>query len=119
MKTTFKKFSVKALCALCMAAIVMLSLALAGCGGNSESANASNSNTVVIDVKDYGTITVELDPESAPITVENFKKLVSEGFYDGLTFHRIISGFMIQGGFLISVHVHLCIHLWMVRHILL
>ena len=98
MKTTFKKFSVKALCALCMAAIVMLSLALAGCGGNSESANAADSNTVVIDVKDYGTITVELDPESAPITVENFKKLVSEGFYDGLTFHRIISGFMIQGG---------------------
>ena len=47
---------------------------------------------------ELGNITVELYPEYAPITVENFKKLVSEGFYDGLTFHRIIDGFMIQGG---------------------
>lgn len=47
---------------------------------------------------DGKTITVELYPEIAPIAVENFKKLVSEGFYDGLTFHRVISGFMIQGG---------------------
>ena len=41
---------------------------------------------------------IELDPEQAPITVANFQKLVSEGVYDGLTFHRVISGFMIQGG---------------------
>ena len=41
---------------------------------------------------------LELFPEAAPITVKNFEKLVSEGFYDGLTFHRIIKGFMIQGG---------------------
>ena len=52
----------------------------------------------MIDVKDYGTITVELYPDIAPITVANFKKLINEKFYDGLTFHRIISGFMIQGG---------------------
>lgn len=45
-----------------------------------------------------GEIDLELYPDAAPITVENFTKLVSEGFYDGLTFHRIISGFMIQGG---------------------
>ena len=45
-----------------------------------------------------GEIELELYPEAAPITVENFTKLVGEGFYDGLTFHRIISGFMIQGG---------------------
>ncbi|MBR3894233.1 MAG: peptidylprolyl isomerase [Clostridia bacterium] len=45
-----------------------------------------------------GNIVVELRPDKAPITVRNFKKLVSEGFYDGLTFHRIDSGFMIQGG---------------------
>lgn len=45
-----------------------------------------------------GDIVIELDPEQAPITVENFQKLVSEGVYDGLTFHRVISGFMIQGG---------------------
>ena len=49
-------------------------------------------------VQDYGTILVELDGNTAPITVENFVKLAKEGFYDGLTFHRIIKGFMIQGG---------------------
>ena len=45
-----------------------------------------------------GEIELELYPDAAPITVENFTKLVGEGFYNGLTFHRIISGFMIQGG---------------------
>ena len=49
-------------------------------------------------IKDYGTIALELDADVAPITVENFTQLVNEGFYNGLTFHRIISGFMIQGG---------------------
>lgn len=53
---------------------------------------------VMITVKDYGTITIELDSEYAPITVTNFLKLVKDGFYDGLTFHRIMDGFMIQGG---------------------
>ena len=51
-----------------------------------------------IEVKDYGTIKVELDADTAPITVTNFVKLVQDNFYDGLTFHRIIDGFMIQGG---------------------
>ena len=51
-----------------------------------------------IEVKDYGTIDVELDADTAPITVTNFVKLAQEGFYDGLTFHRIMDGFMIQGG---------------------
>ena len=51
-----------------------------------------------IEVKDYGTIDVELDADTAPITVTNFVKLAQEGFYDGLTFHRIMEGFMIQGG---------------------
>ncbi len=49
-------------------------------------------------IKDYGTIALELDADVAPITVENFAELVNKGFYNGLTFHRIISGFMIQGG---------------------
>jgi len=49
-------------------------------------------------IKDYGTITVQLDGKAAPITVENFVKLAKSGFYDGLTFHRIMEGFMMQGG---------------------
>jgi peptidyl-prolyl cis-trans isomerase B (cyclophilin B) len=56
------------------------------------------TNYVVIQVKEHGSIVVELFPDVAPITVENFKKLVSEDFYDGLTFHRVIKNFMIQGG---------------------
>lgn len=68
-----------------------------------ESAGASSSAaadtvTAVIDIADYGKITVELDPDAAPATVENFVKLANEGFYDGLTFHRIMDGFMMQGG---------------------
>lgn len=51
-----------------------------------------------IEIKNYGTIELELDADIAPITVANFAKLVNEGFYNGLTFHRIIDGFMIQGG---------------------
>ncbi len=53
---------------------------------------------VVIEMENGAKIELELYPEEAPITVKNFEKLVSEGFYDGLTFHRIIPGFMIQGG---------------------
>ena len=54
--------------------------------------------TAEIEIENYGKITVKLEREKAPITVDNFIKLVNEKFYDGLTFHRIISGFMIQGG---------------------
>ncbi len=53
---------------------------------------------VRITMQDGGVIDLELDAQAAPITVENFLKLVNDGFYDGLTFHRIIPGFMIQGG---------------------
>ena len=52
----------------------------------------------IIKVRDYGDITVELDASAAPITVENFVGLAKDGFYNGLTFHRIIADFMIQGG---------------------
>ena len=81
--------------ALVLVAIFAFScLMLSGCGGEGN----KDSNTAVIDIKDYGKITIELDPTAAPITVANFKKLVNEGFYDGLTFHRIIKDFMMQGG---------------------
>ena len=60
--------------------------------------NLTGKHYVQIDIADYGIIIAELDADAAPITVTNFVKLVNEGFYDGLTFHRIISGFMIQGG---------------------
>ena len=53
---------------------------------------------ISITMKNGKTIELELYPQYAPITVENFIKLVKDGFYDGLTFHRVISGFMIQGG---------------------
>ena len=55
-------------------------------------------HNVKIEIKNYGTIELELDADVAPLTVANFAKLVNEGFYNGLTFHRIIDGFMIQGG---------------------
>ncbi|HAG68727.1 MAG TPA: peptidylprolyl isomerase [Lachnospiraceae bacterium] len=51
-----------------------------------------------ISIRDYGTVKVVLEPEEAPITVENFIGLAESGFYDGLTFHRIMDGFMMQGG---------------------
>ncbi len=76
-----------------------------GCGKEEETNDSSNqsgtpevTHTAVIKIKDHGEITVELYGKVAPITVENFVNLVKEGFYDGLTFHRIIEGFMIQGG---------------------
>ena len=53
---------------------------------------------IIIEMENGGEIKLELCPEAAPKTVENFEKLVKEGFYDGLIFHRVISGFMIQGG---------------------
>lgn len=84
--------------------ILLLMTMVVGCGsGSDNSKDAQEENTkgkvqAEIDVKDYGVITLELDADVAPITVANFVKLAKEGFYDGLTFHRIISGFMIQGG---------------------
>ena len=73
---------------------------------NNQISNESEENNMYsigkhhaeIVVKNYGTIALELDADVAPITVENFANLVNEGFYNGLTFHRNISGFMIQGG---------------------
>ena len=93
-----KKFS-KCLLA---AAMVLLLLALSACSAPAKpqdgAASLTGTQYVQIDVKDYGVIVAELYPETAPITVTNFIKLVENKFYDGLTFHRIIDGFMIQGG---------------------
>ncbi|MBR6807012.1 MAG: peptidylprolyl isomerase [Clostridia bacterium] len=90
-------------------------LLMSSCG-NDEQADETSANTLAAEktenvpemqeityyadivIKDYGTITVALDGKSAPITVENFVKLAKDGFYDGLKFHRIIEGFMMQGG---------------------
>lgn len=58
----------------------------------------SGKHHVEMVIEKYGTIKLELDADTAPITVANFVKLAKDGFYDGLTFHRIIDGFMIQGG---------------------
>lgn len=74
---------------------------LCACGGAESGAKAepfSDVRHAEITIRGYGTIKLELDEGSAPITVANFIKLAESGFYDGLTFHRIIDGFMIQGG---------------------
>ena len=57
----------------------------------------SDSNIITIELE-TGTVSIELYPDVAPKTVESFKNLISKGFYDGLTFHRVIPGFMAQGG---------------------
>ena len=81
-------------------------LFLTACGTKANENNPNYDSTTYlsgyhyaqIKVEDYGTIILSLDANSAPATVTNFVNLVNEGFYDGLTFHRIINGFMIQGG---------------------
>ena len=79
--------------------ILMLTLALSSCGEKVPyEKSETETNYVLIDVKGFGKIVVELYPDLAPVTVANFKKLVSESFYDGITFHRVVEGFMIQGG---------------------
>lgn len=80
--------------------IAILVLGLVSCGYDQrieyQGFTATHYATIV--VKNYGTIKVELYGHEAPITVENFVKLANEGFYEGMTFHRIIEGFMAQGG---------------------
>ena len=83
----------------------VLAGAALGCGSKDKSeASAGDADLLSglhyaeLEVEDYGTISLELDADTAPITVTNFVNLAKDGFYDGLTFHRIIDGFMIQGG---------------------
>lgn len=107
-----------------LASLGVTSLCLAGCGSGASGAAstsaasasavpsssasscvtsasgeyASGTHHATIEVEGYGAIKLELDADVAPVTVANFAKLAGEGFYDGLTFHRIIEGFMAQGG---------------------
>lgn len=107
-----------------LASLGVTSLCLAGCGSGASGAAstsaasasavpsssasscvtsasgeyASGTHHATIEVEGYGAIKLELDADVAPVTVANFAKLAGEGFYDGLTFHRIIEGFMVQGG---------------------
>lgn len=63
-----------------------------------EMANKNTGSSVVVIETDAGDITIELNPEAAPRTVENFKTLIDRGYYNGLTWHRVVEGFVIQGG---------------------
>ena len=87
----------KKIIALC-AAVVCLLAVFSGCKKEEPSPYLKGKHHVEIEVQDYGTIALELDADVAPISVTNFIELAKSGFYDGLTFHRIIDGFMIQGG---------------------
>lgn len=104
---------------LCLA---LFGAVITGCGSKSEKPGAADSEDTAqeasretpdedtpeellsgahhaeIEVEGYGTIALELDADTAPVSVTNFVNLAKDGFYNGLTFHRIISGFMIQGG---------------------
>lgn len=98
-KTMKQKKNLLVMMMLCM------SILLAGCASPSSKGAANvevqalqEHPIVTMNIKDYGTVTIELYPEKAPNTVNNFVTLANGGFYDGLTFHRIIEGFMIQGG---------------------
>ena len=103
--------------ALIMMLIMAMTMLMAGCGGsNTEepaeepavteepvveaepAADPIGIHHAEIEIADYGTIKLELDGDTAPISVQNFMDLANAGFYDGLTFHRIMDGFMIQGG---------------------
>ena len=79
--------------------LIALAAMAAGCGGKAaQGESLSGKHHVEIELEDYGVIKAELDADAAPVTVTNFIGLAKEGFYNGLTFHRIIDGFMMQGG---------------------
>jgi len=91
-----------------LACLLLLTLMLAACGTTNEAEDSKSSSTnsptievspvVTITMEDDSKIEIELYPKKAPNTVNNFVSLVQKGYYDGLTFHRVIPDFMIQGG---------------------
>ena len=76
-------------------AALLLTAALSGCGGNKT---WTGKHTVEMTIKDYGTITLEIDADTAPVTASNFLNLAKKGFYNNLTIYRAINGFAIYGG---------------------
>ena len=104
-------------CGILLSVLILSFGLLVGCGNTTGSQGSVNQDDdmqssennddavllqgkhhVEIEVENYGTIAMELDADTAPVTVTNFVDLAKDGFYDGLTFHRIIDGFMVQGG---------------------
>ena len=79
-------------------AAVFAVIGLAGCSKSDEGESAPTGSKVKVTMQDGGSFVIELYEQYAPETCKNFLKLVDEGFYDGLTFHRVIDGFMAQGG---------------------
>lgn len=98
MKKNIKYLLISLGIVIVLAAIIGINQLVNSKASNIEKEYLTGKRIVEIDVKNYGKITLELDADVAPITVTNFIDLVEDKFYDGLTFHRIIEGFMIQGG---------------------
>ncbi len=82
---------------LILSLVLVLALSMSACS-DKESGLAEESYTIEIEIENYGVITAVLDAKTAPITVENFINLINKDFYNGISFHRIINGFMMQGG---------------------
>ena len=98
-KQANKKKEMKKIIFLLIAILIVTAIIVNLCMGYYKKVTYNSKNPVAtMEIKDYGTIIIELYPEYAENTVENFIALANNGFYDGLTFHRIIKDFMVQGG---------------------
>ena len=98
-KVSNKKKETKKVIFLIIAILIMLAIIGNLCVGYYKNNTYNGQNPIAtMEIKDYGTIKIELYPEYAENTVKNFVVLANNGFYDGLTFHRIIKDFMVQGG---------------------
>ena len=81
-----------------LVAVILLGVFLTGCGDAEDKNTLTGKYKIEIAIQDYGVIKATLDADEAPITVENFLKLIDQKFYDGLTIHRVVKDFVIQGG---------------------